>query len=206
MKRSKTNYYNSYFDINWNNIKNTWKGIKPIFSIKPNPSDIPKILSPTDKHEVPLIVSSLDSTKSVGPNSIPTKILKLLKNYISCQLADIFNMLFFRGVFPSALKIAKVVPVHEKESKQDFSIYRPISLLSILDKILEKIMFTEIFKFFNNNNLFYLLQFGFRQNYSTTNVLINLTETIRKYIDEGKFEENLKTYKKLLTWLSTIFY
>ena len=67
-------------------------------------------------------------------------------------------------------------------------------------------MFTEIFKFFNNNNLFYLLQFGFRQNYSTTNVLINLTETIRKYIDEGKFEENLKTYKKLLTWLSTIFY
>ena len=44
---SKTNYYNHYFDINWNNIKNTWKGIKSILSIKPNPSDIPKILNST---------------------------------------------------------------------------------------------------------------------------------------------------------------
>ena len=45
MKSSKTNYYNHYFDINWNNIKNNWKGIKSILSIKPNPSDIPKSLN-----------------------------------------------------------------------------------------------------------------------------------------------------------------
>ena len=48
-------------------------------------------------------------------------------------------------------------------------------------------MYTRIFKFFNNNNLFYPLQFGFRQNYSTMHALIGLTETIRKYLDEGKF-------------------
>ena len=48
-------------------------------------------------------------------------------------------------------------------------------------------MYTRIFKFFNNNNLFYPLQFGFTQNYSTTHALISLTETIRKYLDEGKF-------------------
>ena len=48
-------------------------------------------------------------------------------------------------------------------------------------------MYTRIFKFFNNNNLFYPLQFGFRQNYSTAHALISLTETIRKYLDEGKF-------------------
>ena len=48
-------------------------------------------------------------------------------------------------------------------------------------------MYTRIFKFFNNNNLFYPLQFGFRQNYSTTHALISLTETIRKYVDKGKF-------------------
>ena len=155
LKRSETNYYNRYFDIDWSNIKNTWKGIKSILSIKPYPSDIPKILntndsaitnpidianvfnnyfsciasqtkvnikhshkhfsdflknraqnsfflSPTDKHELALIISSLDSTKSVGPNSIPTNILKLLKNGISCQLADILNMSFTSGVFLSA--------------------------------------------------------------------------------------------------------
>ena len=218
MKRSKTNHYNLYFGINWNNLKNTWKKIKSILSIKPNPSDIPKILntndstitnpveianvfnnyfscitsqtkvnikyshkhfsdflkqsskicflSPTDKHEVALIISSLDSTKAVGPNSIPTTILKLLKNDISCQLTDIFKMLFTSGVFPSTLQIAKVVPVHKKDSKLDFSNYQPISsLLSNLDIILEKILHTRIFKLFNNNNLFYPLQFGFRQNF-----------------------------------------
>ena len=48
-------------------------------------------------------------------------------------------------------------------------------------------MYTRIFKFFNNNKLFYTLQFGFRQNYSTTHALTSLTEIIRKYLDEGKF-------------------
>ena len=48
LKRSKANYYNHYFDINWNNIKNTWKGIKSILSVKPNPSDIPKIFNAND--------------------------------------------------------------------------------------------------------------------------------------------------------------
>ena len=66
---------------------------------------------------------------------MPTKILKLLKNDISCQLVDIFNMLFTSGVFPSALKIVKVVPVHKNDSKLDFFNYWPISLLSSLDKI-----------------------------------------------------------------------
>ena len=48
-------------------------------------------------------------------------------------------------------------------------------------------MYTRTFKLLNNNNLFYPLQFGFRQNYSTTHALISLTETIRKYLHEGKF-------------------
>ena len=72
----------------------------------------------------------MNSNKSVGPNSIPTRILKLLKNDISTQLADIFNISFSTGVFPTILKVAKVVPVHKKDSKLDFSNYRPISLLS----------------------------------------------------------------------------
>ena len=96
-------------------------------------------------------------------------------------------MSFTSGVFPSALKITKVIPVNKKYSKLDFSNYQPLSLLSNPDKILEKLMYTRICKFFDNNNLFYPLQFGFRQNYSTTHALISLTEIIRKCLDEGKF-------------------
>ena len=121
------------------------------------------------------------------PNSTPTKIFKLLKNDVSCELVGIFNMSFTSGVFPSALKIAKVIPVHKRDFKLDFFNYPPISLLSNLDKILEKLMYPRIFKFFNSNNFFYPLQFGFRQNYSTIHDLISLTETIRKYLDKRKF-------------------
>ena len=64
-------------------------------------------------------------------------------------------------------------------------------------------MYTKIFKLFNNNNLFYPLQFGLRQKYSTTHALISLTETIRKYLNEGKFACGIF---KLLTGLNTIFY
>ena len=89
----------------------------------------------------------MNSNKSVGPNSIPTRILKLLKNDISTQLADIFNISFSTGVFPTILKVAKVVPVHKKDSKLDFSNYRPVSLLSNIEKILERLIYNIIYYF-----------------------------------------------------------
>ena len=79
------------------------------------------------------------------------------------------------GVFLSVLKTAKVVPVFKKDSKLDYSNYRPISLLS------NKRLYT----FLNNNNHIYNLQFGFRQQYSTSHPLINITENIRKALDDG---------------------
>ena len=68
------------------------------------------------------------------------KILKLLKYDIFQQLTDIFNMSFLTGQFPSVLKIAKVIPIHKKQSKVDIANYRPISLLSNIEKI-EKLMY-----------------------------------------------------------------
>ena len=113
-------------------------------------------------------------------------------------------MSFTSGVFLSALKIDKVVPVHRKHSKLDFSNHQPISFLSNLDKIMEKLMYKGIFKFFNNNNP---LRFGFRQNCSTTHALISLTETIRKNLDKGKLAYGiLVDLQKALIRLNTIFY
>ena len=85
------------------------------------------------------MISLLDSNKLVEPNSIPTKILKLLKNDISSQLADIFNISLSTGTFPTIFKVAKVVLVYKKDSKLGFSNYRPISLLSNIGKNIRKI-------------------------------------------------------------------
>ena len=68
-------------------------------------------LSPTDSLEVEDIRSSLSVDKSHGPNGIPTKILLLLKHDIAPILTDLFNLSFSSGVFRSALKIAKMIPI-----------------------------------------------------------------------------------------------
>ena len=133
-------------------------------------------MTPTDKNEISLTISSLDSHKSSGPNSIPVKILKLLKNDISQQLSDIFNMSFSTGQFPSVLKIAKVIPIHKKQSRVDCTNYRP-----------KKLMYKRLSNFLDINNLIYSLQFVFQPKYSTTHTLINLTESIRQSLDEGSF-------------------
>ena len=73
-------------------------------------------------------------------------------------------MSFSTGKFPSVLKIAKVIPIHKKQSKVDYTNYRPTSLLSNIEKIIENLMYKRLSYFLDTNNLIYLLQFGFDQN------------------------------------------
>ena len=112
-------------------------------------------LQPTNKEEIANIISSLNSNKTSGPNSIPYRVLFLLKNEISKQLADLFDLSFMTGVFPSVLKTAKRVPVFKKDSKLNYSNYRPISLLSNIEKILEKLMYKRLYSFLDYNNIIY---------------------------------------------------
>ena len=96
-------------------------------------------------------------------------------------------MSFSTGQFPSVLKITKVIPIHEKQSKVDYTNYRPISLLSNTETIIEKLMYKRLSNFLDINNLIYLLQFGFRPKYSTTHALIILSESIGQSLDQGSF-------------------
>ena len=174
-----SNTFNNYFSSIATKTKlNISFSHKHFSDFLKNRSNISFSVSPTDKTEIENIISSLASNKSVGPNSIPTKILKLLKNDISSQLSEIFNISSSSGVFPSILKTAKVIPVHKKDSKLDFSNYCPISLLSNIEKIFERLMCNRMYKFLSDNNLIYSLQFGIRQKYSTAHALISLTENI----------------------------
>ena len=78
-----------------------------------------------------------------------------------------------------------VVLVYKKDSKLDFLNYRPISLLSNIEKILKKLMYNRVYNFFTKINLIYPLKFGFTQQYSIFHTLISLTEGIRKNVDKG---------------------
>ena len=76
---------------------------------------------------------------------------------------------------------------HSNYIKVDYANYRPISRLSNIEKIIEKLMYKTLSNFLDINNLIYSLQFGFRQRYSTTHALSNFTESIRQTLDEGGF-------------------
>ena len=90
-------------------------------------------------------------------------------------------------MFPEKLKVAKVVPIHKKYPKLECSNYRPISLLSNIDKILEKLMHNRLMKFLTEQKILYLKQFGFRKNFSTAHPIINLIDSIKNAFDQNKF-------------------
>ena len=129
----------------------------------------------------------MNLNKSIGPNSIPKKILKLLKNEISSHLSDICNISFFLWFYShQSWKLPKLFLYIKKDSKLDCKNYRPIYLLPNIEKFLEKFVHNRITKFLDNNNLIYPLQFGFRHNHSTIHALINLRKDTRENLDEGK--------------------
>ena len=98
------------------------------------------------------------------------------------------------GIFPSVLKTEKVVPVSKTDLKLDYSHYRPISLLSNIEKKFEKLVYKRLYTFLNNNNIIYNLQFGYRQQYSTSHALINITENIRKGLGDGNIGYGVFVY------------
>ena len=117
------NYFASVAETAKQNINYSHKHFSQYLKYKYNNSIF---IQPVDSEEIANITSSLNMNKAC-PFSIPNKIL--------IQLADLFNLSFSSGSFPSILKTAKVVPVFKKVSKLDCCNYHPISLLSNVEKI-----------------------------------------------------------------------
>ena len=138
------------------------------------------------KEEILDIINNLE-LKSTGPESIPVNLLKLIADIIVLPLGNIINNSFSYGIFPDALKICKVVPIHKGGSMDELNNYRPISLLSIFDKIIEKLMHKRLYSFLELHDILFKNQFGFRKNNSTTFALIQITEKIKESIDNKKF-------------------
>ena len=132
-------------------------------------------------------MSSLDYNKAIGIKSILIKILKIAKEQIAEHLCFIYNLSFTTGIFPDSLKIAKVTPVYKKGSKLECANYRPITLLSNLDKIIEKLMHKRLMGFLNDQKVLYKKQFGFQKKFSTAHAVISLIENIEKAIDNKMF-------------------
>ena len=166
-----------------NNIPSNPK-IKPEKYLK-NKNRLNFIIAHISNEEVLDIINNLEN-KSTGPQSIPVKLLKLIPDLILIPLCEIINQSFQTGKYPDALKICKVIPIHKGGATDDLNNYRPISLLSIFDKIMEKLMHKRLYDFLQEHKILFPNQFGFRKNNSTTYALLQITEKIKETIDKGK--------------------
>ena len=144
-------------------------------------------IQPTTAEEVKDIIMTLMSSKSMGPNGIPAFLLKQTRNTVSLPPAKLIKKSFETGIFPDICKVAKVVLIFKSETMLLCNNYRPVSLLSNIGKIIEKLMHQRPNFFLEQYNCYYPFQFGFRLNYSTDSVRMSISENIQTLLDNGEF-------------------
>lgn len=144
-------------------------------------------LKPTDPVEVYRIIKNLPPKFSSGLDEIPSIVLKEVGEIISFPLANIINECLTQGIFPDQLKIAKVVPVYKKGEKTQIDNYRPVSLLSVISKIFERIIYIRILEYFIQNKIFVTSQHGFLPGRSTTTAIFNSINYIMEQIDKRQY-------------------
>ena len=146
-KEIATNFNNFVVNVG----PNTEETIPKVPNISPskflrNRNQMKFVIAHVSNEEILDVINSLEN-KSTGPSSIPLKLLSIIPDLIILPLAYIINISFLTGVYPNLLKIVEVIPIHKGGSTQDVNNYRPISLLSIFDKIIEKLMHKRLYNF-----------------------------------------------------------
>ena len=131
-------------------------------------------------------LKKLQISKSTGLDMIPARFLKDGARISYEPLKYIIDLSLMSSTFPNDMKMAKVTPLYKKKDKTDVSNYRPISVLSVVSKILEKSVHAQMEKYFQEKKLIYKFQSGFRTGYSTETCLIHLTDFIRNEISQGR--------------------
>ena len=144
-------------------------------------------LFPTSVSETEAEISKINVKKATGPYSIPSNILRLLKTVISKPLETIFNASFATGVVPDKFKVARVLPVFKNGLRKDMCNYRPISLLSVFNKIMEKLMYNRLISFIEKMDVIYAKQFGFCSHHSTEHAISSIVDKIHEGIEKGMF-------------------
>ena len=174
--------YNFFVNIgkelanNFSNFTNPLTNVKGILN---------SIVIPTiSETEVVAAIKILKNT-SAGHDEVPAHILKQNVQLFIKPLTHLVNSSIKNGIFPDELKIAKVVPIFKANDKQNIENYRPISVLSVFSKIMEKVMYNHLLDFITKHNILHKYQFGFRKQHSTNHAVISLVEKLHNALDQG---------------------
>ena len=182
------NYFNDYFSSIGEKLVNKLAIPQKQFSeFLGSPISNSMFLNPTAVTEIRKIISKMQPKNSTGIDEIPISVVKSSSDYILFGLCHIFNLSLSQGHFVTDFKKAKVIPVYKKGKKANVNNYRPIRLLPVLSKILEKIVHNRLYSFLSQSNFSYDLQVGFRKNHSTSQAAAVMVENINKSFEDKEY-------------------
>ena len=147
-------------------LKMMVKNSKSEFSVRPVHPDL------IDK-----VISNLKNSKSSGLDNIDTYILKLIKPSIVPAVTHIVNLSIQTSTFPSKWKYSKIIPLHKKDDPLSPKNYRPVALIPVVSKVLERVIFLQMVKYMERNSLFHPNHHGYRTGHNTCTALIQLYDS-----------------------------
>jgi hypothetical protein len=159
-------------------------------------------ITPVSESETEKVVKNPKGKSSSGFDDITESIVKICVQFIKKPLADICNTSFTAGTSPETLKVTTVKPLHKKGDNGEVQNYRPISLISVFSKIIEKLMYCRLMSFVTKNGILNDAKHGFREGKSTETASHAFLENIQKATENkmhliGIFFDLSKAYNVL---------
>ena len=136
--------------------------------------------------EIKEIINNMKNSKSCGLDNIDSFVLKLASDELTPSITHIVNLSITRNNFPSLWKTSKVIPLFKKEDATLPKNYRPVSLLPILSKILERAVYNQLVKYLEENRILHPSHHGFRKNHSTTTALLEMYSSWVEAVEQDK--------------------
>lgn len=177
----------SYFNSHFASVADRYDtrcAVSPLADVRQNGRSM--YFFPIDQFTVVDEICKLSTSNSAGCDGLTSKVLKSCAAEISVPLVAIINNSLSTGRFPESLKMTRVIPVHKKGNTANVENYRPISLLSTVSKILERIVSRQLISFFEQCKLIHKDQHGFRKGRSTSTAVIEFLNRLYSCLDQGK--------------------
>ena len=140
---------------------------------------------PVNEASVSLLLSQLNPNKA--SLDIPNKLVGIAHEQLSIPLTLLYNESISSGIVPDLLKVSKVIPIYKSGIMTESNNYRPISILSPLSKIFERLVCEQLLSFIEKQNILYQFQFGFRKGYSTEQAILEITDYLKTAIDNNLY-------------------
>lgn len=143
-------------------------------------------LHPVDNEEVSAIIKKLKPSASAGFDGISPRVVKRLRYDLVPIFVHLINQIFLSGIYPDIFKIATVVPLHKSGCDKELNNYRPISILTVFNKIVERLIHNRLSSFLKKNRILHERQFGFRRKSGTESAAVDVLNFLQSELNKGR--------------------